>query len=224
MTAVPAVIVFDVNETLSDLSTLASRFAEIGAPEHLAPLWFSNVLRDGFALAAAGSQERFAVLGEHALRAVLAGRDLDRDLSQAVDHVMSGFTELDVHPDVPEGVRRLRATGARLVTLSNGASAVADGLLTRAGLREQFESLLSVEDAGRWKPAPEPYRYAASACGVGIGETMLVAVHAWDVDGAARAGARTAWITRDGAAYPPYVSRPEIRAGSLGQLAEALGA
>jgi 2-haloacid dehalogenase len=32
----PSVIVFDVDETLSDMAPLAGRFAEVGAPELLA--------------------------------------------------------------------------------------------------------------------------------------------------------------------------------------------
>jgi hypothetical protein len=48
---------------------------------------------------------------------------------------MAGFEELDVHPDVPDGMRSLRASGIRLVTLSYGSTDVADKLLRRADLR-----------------------------------------------------------------------------------------
>ena len=47
-----SVVVFDVNQTLSDLAPMARRFADVGAPEHLAKLWFATLLRDGFALTA----------------------------------------------------------------------------------------------------------------------------------------------------------------------------
>lgn len=218
----PPVVLFDVNETLSDMSGLRTRFADVGAPAHLSALWFATVLREGFALTAAGGQERFAVLGEHALQTLLAEVDLDRGLDEAVNHVMSGFAELDVHPDVIDGVRRLSATGARLATLTNGATAVADALLTRAGIRAHFEALLTVEDAGIWKPAPGSYAYAASTLGVQPGEIMLVAVHPWDTDGAARAGLRTAWVDRTGSTFPPYFTRPEITVPSLPGLADAL--
>ena len=222
MPKAPPVILFDVNETLSDMSGLRTRFTDVAAPAHLSALWFATVLRDGFALTAAGGQERFAVLGEHSLRALLADVDLDRDVDEAVAHVVSGFAELDVHPDVVEGVRRLGATGARLATLTNGSTSVADALLTRAGIRGHFEALLSVEDAGTWKPAPGSYAYAVSALGVQPGEIMLVAVHPWDTDGAARAGLRTAWINRMGSAFPPYFVPPEITVPSLPRLADAL--
>ena len=156
------VIVFDVNETLSDLSPMAERFADLGAPAMLAKLWFASVLRDGFALTAAGGQE---VL-RHRRRGpapVLADVPLDRPPDAAVEHVMSGFTALPVHPDVADGVRALSAAGYRLVTLSNGSASVAQQLLERAGLRDQFEALLSVEDAGAWKPATSGLRVRREA-------------------------------------------------------------
>src|SRR6266508_924298 len=138
----PSVAVFDVNETLSDMAPLAERFAEVGSAPQLARTWFASLLRDGFALAAAGGVESFATIGNDLLRTLLARDQLDRGIDEAVDHIMSGFQSLEVHPDVPEGVRRLRQGGLRLVTLSNGAAKVADGLLTRAGVRMEFEQLL----------------------------------------------------------------------------------
>ena len=142
-----AVYVFDVNETLSDLTPMGTRFAEVGLPPTTAQLWFATLLRDGIAVAAAGGLVRFADVARGVLAPLLPG---DED---AVEHVLAGFRDLPVHPDVPAGIRALRAAGHRLLTLSNGAATVADGLLARAGVRGDFEQLLSVEDAGVWKPA-----------------------------------------------------------------------
>lgn len=222
MPTAPVVVAFDVNETLSDLSPLSARFASVGAPEHLAPLWFASVLRDGFALTAAGGQERFAVIAQHAARVVLSGVPLTRSLDDAVQELLTGFMDLDVHPDVPAAVRRLRSAGVRLITFSNGSAAVARALLERAGLGAEFESLLSVEQAGAWKPEPTSYAYAAAVCEVAPHEMMLVAVHPWDVDGAARAGLRTAWVNRDGVPFPGYLVAPELTVSSLTDLADVL--
>jgi len=219
----PDVIVFDVNETLSDMSPMGARFADVGAPPELARLWFASLLRDGFALTAAGAKAQFAILAEGVLRAQLAGVTLDRDDDAAVEHVLAGMSALTVHPDVPDGLRRLRRGGSRLVTLTNGAASVADSLLTRAGVRDELEELLSVEDAPAWKPAEASYRWAAERCGVNPGDAMLVAVHPWDIDGAARAGMRTAWLDRRGTAYPSYFIAPELTATSLTHLADLLG-
>jgi 2-haloacid dehalogenase len=218
----PSVVVFDVNETLSDMAPMARRFAEIGAPELMAKVWFASLLRDGFALAAAGASEQFSVIGAGALRSVLSGTALRMDMDSAVQHVLDGFSSLEVHPDVPDGVRALTAAGARLVTLTNGSVQVAERLFSEAGISHHFERLLSVDDAGMWKPAPGAYAYAARTCATEPSDMILVAVHPWDIDGAARAGMRTCWIHRNDVPYPEYFRSPEITVTALPELADHL--
>jgi 2-haloacid dehalogenase len=217
------VVVFDVNETLSDMSVMAQRFADIGAEPGLARTWFASLLRDGFALTAAGTTESFAALSRECLVGLLAGVDVDRDLDAAVEHVLEGFRSLQVHPDVPGGVEGLTKAGLRLVTLTNGASSVSEGLLARAGLLDRFEALLSVEDAGVWKPAAGAYEYAARECGADIDAMLLVAVHPWDIDGAARAGMQTAWVNRSGGRYPATFTAPDHTVRGIEDLAGQLG-
>jgi 2-haloacid dehalogenase len=121
---------------------------------------------------------------------------------------------------VPDGVRLLREGGLRLVTLSNGSADVAGKLLTAAGIRDEFEQLLSVEDAPAWKPAPAAY--AARACSVPAGQMLLVAVHPWDIHGAHEAGLGTGWISRGPASYPGYFAAPDLRAPDLSALARQI--
>ena len=135
---------------------------------------------------------------------------------------MSGLASLPVHEDAPDGIRRLSRAGLRLVTLSNGSTELADRLFARAGIRDAFEQLLSVEQAGLWKPARVAYEYAARACACRAQEMMLVAAHPWDIDGAARAGLATAWINRSGAPYPRIFTPPTITANSITDLADQL--
>jgi 2-haloacid dehalogenase len=211
--------VFDVNETLSDMAPLAGRFADVGAPELLAKVWFASLLRDGFALAATGGKDAFSRLARGSLRAVLAGAGLNRAADDATDHILAGFADLSVHPDVPGGVRILRQHGLRLVTLSNGSTDVAERLLGKAGIRGEFEQLLSVDDAGAWKPVHAAYAYAARACGVGAEKMLLVAVHPWDIHGARQAGLLTGWVNRQSAPYPDYFTAPDQQASGLETLA-----
>ena len=153
---------------------------------------------------------------------MLAGASLNLSADEAAEHVLSGFAGLGVHPDVPEGVRILRRHGLRLVTLTNGSADVADGLLTRAVLRGEFERLLSVEDAAVWKPVPVAYAHAARACSVSTEQMLLVAVHPWDIHGAHLAGMRTGWIARQPTPYPDYFAAPDLQAQDLPALAEQI--
>ncbi len=170
-------------------------------------MWFASVLRDGFAVTVTGEYRSFSSLGSSLLRGLLAGCSLSVGVDESVELIMSGFSSLEVHPDVVDGVRALSEEGHRLVTLSNWAASVAEGLLGRAGVRDCFELLLSVDEAGRWKPAREVYAYGLSSCGVGPEAAVLVAVHPWDLHGGP---------------YPDVFEPPTWRIGSVGALAGRL--
>lgn len=219
----PRVLVFDVNGTLSDLTGLRRCFTAAGAPAELAPTWFAGVLRDGFALTVAGAPARFADVATAGLRAVLAAEpEFTGSIDDAVESIMAGLTTLTVHPDVVPGIRRLAEAGHRLVTLSVGGTSVAEHLLAGAGVRDAFERVLSIEDAGFWKPDRRAYEHAVRSCGLEPGDLMLVAVHPWDIDGAHRAGLRTTWIDRVGVPYPDVFAEPEFTVAGVGQLADVL--
>ena len=218
----PSVLVFDVNETLSDMAPLADRFAEIGADPGLARTWFASLLRDGFALAVSDVNPSFGGLAAEQLHLLLGSLNLKRDLDDSVAHVLGGFAELRCHPDIAGGIQALSALALRLVTLTNGATSVAQRLLDDAGLIDAFELLLSAEQAGFWKPDPRAYAYALSRCGVQAAEAMLVTVHPWDIDGARRAGLSAAWVNRDGADYPSYFRAPSVEVESLVDLVDRL--
>jgi len=224
MSTQPLVIVFDVNETLSDMAPLGEAFAQIGAPRELARLWFATLLRDGFALTASGDNTAFAAVGTEALRTLLAAEGISGDLDAAVERIMTAMQNLSLHPDVPDGVRALAAAGHRLVTLTNGAAANTNKLFVSGGIRGHFQLLLSVEDAPAWKPAPAAYEYAAASAQAGPSNMLLVAVHPWDIHGAARAGLRTAWLNRTGARYPSYFQAPDITISALTELPAVLAA
>ena len=223
MTKKLAVIVFDVNETLSNMSPMADRFADVAAPGLMARVWFAGLLRDGFSLTVAGTSEKFARIAAESLRENLTGVSLNRSVEEAVDHIMRGFASLALHPDVAGAVRTFAASGLRLVTLSNGSTQLAETLFRTAEIREEFDLLLSVEDAPGWKPLRAAYEYAAAACGVEVGRMLLTAVHPWDIHGAALAGLRTAWINRAAATYPGYFTAPDITVSTLDELASILG-
>jgi 2-haloacid dehalogenase len=221
MTAAPVTLFFDVNETLSDLSTVGDAFDRLGVGRGLAGTWFGSVLRDGFALTSVGGAARFADIAATNARNLLAAAEPDGDLDKAVDTVMAAFSAVAPHPDVAEGLRALRAGGHRMFTLSNGPASTAERLLGNAGLLDLFDGLLSVEGHTAWKPVRASYLYALNRTGIG-GTAYLVAVHPWDIHGAAEAGLSTAWINRNDAQYPAHFRRPAVTAVSIVDLAEQL--
>jgi len=217
------VVVLDVNETLSDMTPLSRRFVDVGAPEHLLDTWFASTLRDGFALAASGAARPFPQVGGAVLRGLLSQcTGLRVPLEAAVEQVLAGFPELAVHPDVPAGLRLLHDAGLRLVTLTNGSLSLSQGLLERAGLADLVERRLSVDDAGRWKPHPDAYAYAARQCNVPVERCAMVAVHPWDLFGASQVGMRTGWVDRQGSPWPEVFTTPDARGADIASMARDL--
>ena len=216
-TLAPRVLVLDVNETLSDLSHLRKGVESAGIHWTIVDLWFARVLRDGFALATLGESAGFADIATHALRTLAP--DLD---DEVVTGFVAAFGTLPLHQDVAPGLRSLVAHGVPVVTLSNGSASVAESLLERAGVRDLVGQVLTVETAGVWKPAPAAYAVALEATGVQAAEAAMVAVHPWDLHGAAAAGMRTIWINRHNQAYPQFFTAPDLTVTSFEQLAARL--
>lgn len=215
--------VLDVNETLFDLESLRVRLESVGAPGALLETWFASTLRDGFALTASGGYADFRSVGRATLGGMLAGlQGIRRPPGEAADHVLDGFVELDPHPDVAAGLRRLSEGGLRVVTLTNGSVSLTERLLERADLADLVERRFSVDAIRRWKPAAEPYLYAVRECGVAASEAVLVAAHPWDVDGAMRAGLRGGWLNRTRSPYPGVFTPPDTTGASLPELAGEL--
>ena len=217
-------VIFDVNETLSDLNPIAERFAAADLPAGAQSTWFAALLRDGFALTALRQEVRFRELATTAVAEIVAQAGSTADVPALTASVLAGFDEARLHPDVQPGVLLLRARGLRLATLSNGAVSVAERLLGAAGIREHFDQVLSVEAVGAWKPLPEPYRYALSQLQVSPEAALMVAVHPWDLHGAKAAGLRTAWLNRNAGHYPAMFTAPDLIATGLEDLARQLAA
>ncbi|WP_232828790.1 haloacid dehalogenase type II [Kribbella monticola] len=214
----PEVLVLDVNETLSDLTPMRQRFEAAGLPGDSLDTWFAAVLRDGFALTAVEAPADFGAIAADILTGQLAAAGVDAG-DDAVRGVLSGMTQLKLHPDVVPGLQRLHATGLRLVTLTNGAARMSEQMFTDAGLLPLLEQRLDVTKPGRWKPHRAAYEYAAEACGVPLDRMALAAVHPWDIDGAKRAGLQGWYVDRRRTSYPRTFTAPDLVVGDFEELA-----
>jgi 2-haloacid dehalogenase len=213
--------VFDVNETLLDLAAMDPHFERIFRDAGARVAWFDQMIQSALVATVTGAYSQF---GAHAMAALemtaerAGARLTDRDR----DAVAAQLRRLPAHPEVPGALQRLRDAGLRLAALTNSTEQVARAQLEHAGLIDAFELVLSADTVRRLKPAPEPYLLAAERLGVAIGEVRLVAAHAWDVAGAARAGCATAFVARPGKVLDPLVERPEIVGADLTEVADAI--
>lgn len=210
MRARPAVVVFDVVETLMSLAPLGDWLAVEGVPGELLPRWFDRIVRDGVALTLAGDYWPFPEVAESALRSVAP-----RLSGAGVRRVLDGFADLPAHPDAEPAMRALTEAGVSVVCLSNGPALSTANFLWRSGLAGHVGDVLSAEDVGRWKPAREVYRHALRHVGRPPSEVAMVAVHAWDCHGAHRAGLTTGWASRLEGRFPEVFHPPDVSGHDL---------
>ena len=219
-TGPPAAIAFDVIETLFSLEPLRAPLVEAGFSSDALEWWFAQTLRDGFALGAMGRFESFPRVAAAVLRTMAARRGLEPSGTWP-EAVLGTMSELPAHADAGPALERASASGATVLALTNGAPDVTRRLLERAGLAGHVERVVSIEEVRLWKPRREVYLRAASAASVEPGRLALVAVHAWDLDGAAQVGLRTGWASRLERVCPPWIE-PDVTGESLEAVVDAL--
>jgi 2-haloacid dehalogenase len=120
------------------------------------------------------------------------------DIADAVDEasrirLVHAWHRLPAWDDTVAGLARLR-TRFVTATLSNGGFALLTNLVKAAGL--PFDCVVSAELFQAYKPDPRVYRGAADLLDVAPDQIVLVAAHGQDIDGAAAAGLRTAFLER----------------------------
>ena len=215
------VCVFDVNETLLDMGTLNPHFERVFGDASVRQAWFDQFLQLWLTEMVTGVYQEFGTIGGAALKMLAESRGVEIS-DDEVGEILGTMKEMPPHPEVKEGLSRLRDAGFRLATLTNSTREVGEAQIDNSGLRDYFEQTLSADTAQRLKPAPEPYRMAAEGLGVELGEIRLVAAHGWDIAGALRAGCAAAFVARPGKALFPTVPRPDVTGVDLREVADRI--
>ncbi len=110
MAALP-LIVFDVNETLLDLTTMEPTFERIFHDKGAMRFWFANLIMYSAALTVAGCYVPFTDIGSAVMKMLADTRGIkiqDADKKELVEK----FSTMPPYPEVPAALRKLRAAEA----------------------------------------------------------------------------------------------------------------
>jgi len=215
------ILVLDVIETMLDINALQPHFAAAFGDGQVLKEWFASLLLYANVATVAGPYADFGTLAGAVLDMTAAAHGKTLSVDDRT-RILQGTLSLPAHPDVKDGLRRLKDAGFRLVTLTNSAPATVAQQLKNAGLADFFERSFSVDAVKKYKPAPEVYQYVAREMGVATSGLRMIAAHAWDVQGALRAGCAAAFLTRPGHALFPAGARPDVVAADLRAAADRI--
>ena len=213
----PAVLFFDVNETLLDLSSLKKRIDEVMLTDGAATHWFTMMLQYSLVMTVSDEYAALADIGAATLQ--MLGKNYDVTISTAdAKEIVGLMRTLPPHSDVRPALTALKNMGFQLVALTNSSDTAVTAQLANAQIDGYFDRHLSVETVRRFKPHRSVYLWAAEQLQHEPGNTMLVAAHGWDVAGAKWAGLQTAFVERPGQHLFPLGPVPDLHVPDLNAL------
>ncbi len=215
-------LVFDVNETLLDLSLVKTSVNDLAGSAHAFKGWFSLLLHYSCVETITDNPIAFGAIGKATLKMVLQEYRKEVDESE-MDGVFSLMSRLPAHTDVIEALEMFRHAGYTLVALTNGGLEVVQDQLDHAGISPFFDRIFSVGVTGKFKPHPATYMHVLDQMQIPANKGMMLAAHAWDILGAQRVGMQTAFVARPGKILYPAGPIPEYTGNSLVEIAEQMG-
>jgi 2-haloacid dehalogenase len=138
--------------------------------------------------------------------------------SKLHDRLMSLYLTLDVFPEVPDTLGRLKSEGLKIAMLSNGSPDMLRKVIANAGIGHLFDAVLSVEEVGVYKPHPKVYQLAVDRLDVQGAAISFQSANAWDAYGASAFGMRVVWCNRYGQPHERLPGKPDREVKSLSEL------
>ena len=219
--------VFDAYGTLFDTASAARRSAQLLGDKAgpLAALWREKQLAYTWLRAVQGRHADFwQVTGDaldFALEALAIAQPGPGDRPGLRDRLMQLYLTLDPYPEVPEVLRRLRAAGLKTAILSNGTPRMIEALVAGAGL--EVDALLSVEQAGIYKPHASVYQLALDAFGLPARAIAFQSSNGWDAYGASAFGMQVVWCNRSRQPRERLPGAPDREVETLAALPGLVG-
>ena len=157
-------------------------------------------------------------IGHRAVAQVMARCGIEYTQDE-VRWLISRIELLEPFADVPQALERLRSR-YRLAILSNGDRDMLAAARPHIGF--EFDAVISVEEAGYFKPHWSTYAKACEILEVDRVNVLFVANHAFDCIGAKSYGMRSAFIDRRARPFGDTPHQPDLVVENFAALAQSL--
>ncbi len=210
--------VFDAYGTLFDFASAAAACTDVLGDDaaRLTALWRDKQLAYTWLRAVQGRHADFWQVTGDALDFTLEA--MGRKDPALRERLMNLYLTLAPFPEVPETLRRLRAVGMCTAILSNGSPAMLAPLVEAAGIGGLLDAVMSVEEAGVFKPSPKVYQLAVDRLGVRPDEIVFLSSNGWDAYAASAFGMHVVWCNRYSQPRERLPGNPDREIRSLAEL------
>lgn len=217
-------VTFDSYSTLVDVESTVGALEEVvDDPAAVAREWRARSLQYTMVANHLGEYRPFYDLNRLALEYALARRGADTSREER-EEILAVYHDLEVFPDVRDGVARLREAGYETLVLSNGNPEMLATMVDGADLGDLLTDTVSADEIETYKPSPALYEHAAKRAGVPVSRVTHVSAAQFDVQGARAAGMQGVWLDRKSLPADPFGAGPDLTIESIHDLCDALGA
>lgn len=213
-------IAFDIYGTLINPYSVGILLKEIVGNQATTfnNLWRDKQLEYSFRQAAMKEFNHFTHCTKMALEysdQVLKTNISPRDFTR----LLNAYRELPAYDQVPEVLKCLKKSGIEIVAFSNGAYDDLIALFKQANILDLFDQVISVDEVGTFKPAPEVYQLLRQKVKSDRENLWLVSTNSFDIIGARAVGLKTAWLRRNPNAHlDPFGYESTLIVDDLNQL------
>ena len=203
----PILILFDVYETLLDMSEVQRRVNHLLDSKRGYTIWFELFMQYCFVDNCTSQFNDFTSIAKATMH--MAGRSLGKVVAeQDIQNILALLKQLPLHEGVEEGLSVLSDYGFRIAALTNSPELTVRERMELTGLISYFEMVLSAEQVKKYKPCIEVYEWATKKLGLEANNILLVSAHGWDIAGASNAGMQTAYLKQSNQMLYPLAPTP----------------
>ena len=185
-------IIFDAYGTLFDVNSAAEKCKEILGDkwEGFANYWRTTQLEYTWLRSLMRRHKDFWQITEDSLDKSMNFYNIDNSMRSELLNlykVLSPFTE------VRDTIKKLKQSNYKLAILSNGTPDLLNELVVSNQLKDIFDDIFSVEEAGIFKPDSKVYDLPINKYNIEKNEVLFLSANTWDVSGAGNYGYNTVW-------------------------------
>ena len=214
-------IIFDAYGTLFDVNSAAEKCKEkLGDKwEGFANYWRTTQLEYTWLRSLMRRHKDFWQITEDSLDKSINFYNIDNSMRSELLNlykVLSPFTE------VRDTFKKLKQSNYKLAILSNGTPDLLNELVVSNQLKDIFDDIFSVEEAGIFKPDSKVYDLPIKKYNIEKNEVLFLSANTWDVSGAGNYGYNTVWVNRNNNIFDKLDFEPIQQISNLSELLDLI--
>ena len=214
-------IIFDAYGTLFDVNSAAEKCKEkLGDKwEGFANYWRTTQLEYTWLRSLMRRHKDFWQITEDSLDKSMNFYNIDNSMRS---ELLNLYKVLSPFVEVRDALKKLKQSNYKLAILSNGTPGLLNELVVSNQLKDIFDDIFSVEEAGIFKPDSKVYDLPINKYNIEKNEVLFLSANTWDVSGAGNYGYNTVWVNRNNNIFDKLDFEPNQQISNLSELLDLI--